>query len=49
MTTPIPEAARDSGERDMLAVERLMGLVLNTLAVQMLLDGLRRFAATLAG
>ena len=37
------------GERGMLAVERLMGLVLTALAVQMLLDGVRRFAATLPG
>jgi MarC family membrane protein len=36
------------GERGMLAVERLMGLVLTAIAVQMLLDGLRTFIATLA-
>lgn len=36
------------GERGMLAVERLMGLVLTALAVQMLLDGVRNFVATLA-
>ena len=40
---------RALGERGMLAVERLMGLVLTALAVQMLLDGVRRFAATLPG
>jgi small neutral amino acid transporter SnatA (MarC family) len=37
------------GERGMIAVERLMGLVLTALAVQMLLDGVRRFVAELAG
>ena len=36
------------GERGMLAVERLMGLVLTALAIQMLLDGLRSFVATIA-
>ena len=36
------------GERGMIAVERLMGLVLTALAVQMLLDGLRNFIASLA-
>jgi MarC family membrane protein len=36
------------GERGMVAVERLMGLVLTALAVQMLLDGVRNFVATLA-
>ncbi|HSC98524.1 MAG TPA: MarC family protein [Casimicrobiaceae bacterium] len=36
------------GERGMLAVERLMGLVLTALAVQMLLDGVRTFAQELA-
>lgn len=35
------------GERGMIAVERLMGLLLTALAVQMLLDGIRGFAATL--
>jgi MarC family membrane protein len=34
------------GERGMIAVERLMGLVLTALAVQMLLDGVRTFIAT---
>ena len=33
----------------MIAVERLMGLVLTALAVQMLRDGVRRFVATLSG
>lgn len=37
------------GERGMIAVERLMGLVLTALAVQMLLDGVRTFIATVAG
>jgi small neutral amino acid transporter SnatA (MarC family) len=36
------------GERGMIAVERLMGLVLTALAVQMLLDGVRAFVAELA-
>jgi MarC family membrane protein len=36
------------GERGMLAVERLMGLVLTALAVQMLLDGVRTFISTAA-
>ena len=36
------------GERGMIAVERLMGLVLTALAVQMLLDGLRNFVASVA-
>jgi MarC family membrane protein len=36
------------GERGMLAVERLMGLVLTALAVQMLLDGVRTFVTELA-
>jgi MarC family membrane protein len=35
------------GERGMLAIERLMGLVLTALAVQMLLDGIRTFVAGL--
>ena len=36
---------RALGERGMTAVERLMGLVLTAIAVQMLLDGVRAFAA----
>jgi MarC family membrane protein len=36
------------GAQGMIAVERLMGLVLTALAVQMLLDGVRHFIATLA-
>jgi small neutral amino acid transporter SnatA (MarC family) len=36
------------GERGMIAVERLMGLVLTALAVQMLLNGVRGFVATLS-
>jgi len=36
------------GERGMLAVERLMGLVLTALAVQMLLDGVRTLVHELA-
>jgi small neutral amino acid transporter SnatA (MarC family) len=35
------------GERGMIAVERLMGLVLTAIAVQMLLDGVRTFIAAL--
>jgi small neutral amino acid transporter SnatA (MarC family) len=38
---------RALGERGMIAVERLMGLVLTAIAVQMLLDGVRTFAASL--
>ena len=34
------------GERGMIAVERLMGLVLTAIAVQMLLDGVRAFIGT---
>ena len=36
-----PRLTRALGERGMLAVERLMGLVLTALAVQMLLNGIR--------
>jgi len=36
------------GERAVLALERLMGLVLTALAVEMLLGGLRAFLAQLA-
>ena len=36
------------GERGMLAVERLMGLVLTALAVQMLLDGVRAYVMQIA-
>jgi MarC family membrane protein len=36
---------RALGERGMIAVERLMGLVLTAIAVQMLLDGVRTFVA----
>jgi small neutral amino acid transporter SnatA (MarC family) len=36
------------GDRGMVAVERLMGLVLTALAVQMLLDGVRTFVTELA-
>ncbi|HYR00808.1 MAG TPA: MarC family protein, partial [Casimicrobiaceae bacterium] len=35
------------GERGMIALERLMGLVLTALAVEMLLAGLRTFAGQL--
>jgi len=38
---------RALGERGMVAIERLMGLVLTALAVQMLLNGIRAFAAQL--
>jgi MarC family membrane protein len=37
------------GERGMVAIERLMGLVLTALAVQMLLDGIRAFVAQFGG
>jgi len=37
------------GERGVLAMERLMGLVLTALAVEMLLSGIRMFVAQLAG
>jgi small neutral amino acid transporter SnatA (MarC family) len=36
------------GERAMIALERLMGLVLTALAVEMLLTGVRTFIAQLA-
>lgn len=36
------------GDRGMIAVERLMGLVLTAIAVQMLLDGLRSFISGFA-
>lgn len=39
---------RALGERGMVAIERLMGLVLTALAVQMLLDGIRAFLGQLA-
>jgi len=37
------------GERGMMAAERLMGLLLTAIAVQMLLDGVRTFVAGMAG
>jgi MarC family membrane protein len=40
-----PALSRVLGERGMLAAERLMGLVLTALAVQMLLDGVTTFVA----
>ena len=39
---------RALGERGMMALERLMGLILTAIAVQMLLDGVRSFWASLA-
>ena len=36
------------GERGVLAMERLMGLVLTALAVEMLLSGVRTFAGQLS-
>jgi small neutral amino acid transporter SnatA (MarC family) len=42
-----PHLVRWLGERGMLAAERLMGLVLTALAVQMLLDGIRNFVGQL--
>jgi len=38
-----PRLTHTLGERGMIAVERLMGLVLTALAVQMLLNGIRAF------
>jgi small neutral amino acid transporter SnatA (MarC family) len=43
-----PKLQRMLGERGMIAVERLMGLVLTAIAVQMLLDGVRGFAGSLS-
>jgi small neutral amino acid transporter SnatA (MarC family) len=37
------------GDRGVLALERLMGLVLTAIAVEMLLGGIRAFIAPLAG
>jgi MarC family membrane protein len=42
-----PRLTRALGERGMLAAERLMGLVLTALAVQMLLNGIRTFVEQL--
>ena len=42
-----PRLTRALGERGMLAAERLMGLVLTALAVQMLLNGIRNFVGQL--
>jgi small neutral amino acid transporter SnatA (MarC family) len=42
-----PAIQRVLGERGVLAVERLMGLVLTAIAIEMLLNGVRTFAATL--
>jgi MarC family membrane protein len=42
-----PHLTRVLGERGMIAAERLMGLVLTALAVQMLLNGIRAFVAQL--
>jgi len=42
-----PRLTRALGERGMLAAERLMGLVLTALAVQMLLNGIRNFVEQL--
>jgi MarC family membrane protein len=42
-----PYLTRVLGERGMIAAERLMGLVLTALAVQMLLNGIRAFVAGL--
>jgi len=41
-----PRLTHTLGERGMIAVERLMGLVLTALAVQMLLNGIRNFIVT---
>ena len=43
-----PKLQRVLGERGMIAVERLMGLVLTAIAVQMLLDGVRAFVSSVA-
>jgi small neutral amino acid transporter SnatA (MarC family) len=42
-----PYLTRVLGERGMIAAERLMGLVLTALAVQMLLNGIRAFVSQL--
>jgi len=42
-----PRLTQALGERGMLAAERLMGLVLTALAVQMLLNGIRNFVEQL--
>jgi small neutral amino acid transporter SnatA (MarC family) len=42
-----PAIQRVLGQRGVVAVERLMGLVLTAIAVEMLLKGVRTFAATL--
>lgn len=42
-----PRLTQALGERGMLAAERLMGLVLTALAVQMLLNGIRAFVGQL--
>jgi small neutral amino acid transporter SnatA (MarC family) len=40
-----PRIQRALGERAVVAFERLMGLVLTAVAVQMLLNGVQRFLA----
>jgi MarC family membrane protein len=42
-----PVLQRVLGQRGIVAIERLMGLVLTAIAVQMLLDGVRTFVGTL--
>jgi small neutral amino acid transporter SnatA (MarC family) len=42
LATPI---GRVLGSRGLVALERLMGMVLTTIAVQMLLDGVERFVS----
>jgi multiple antibiotic resistance protein len=42
-----PMLERALGHRGIVAIERLMGLVLTAIAVQMLLNGVREFAASI--
>ncbi len=44
-----PRLSRVLGQRGLVACERLMGMILTVVAVQMFLDGIKMFAASLAG